>query len=448
MTHPAMVSDVRLAAYESRSVGSGRHQLRWEDARRILDQYVHALVHLVHPWSTGGRGFATLALARHSLRGEARRFVGELKENWMIALRTVFAALLASAALTACIGLDDDDEALSDTTSNLSSASWTGLGYVQNDLGAPPAMALLNGVEFYVYPWDDGSMVVPGVSHDLYWHRCDSTGACTTPHRIPDQESMDRVNLAAFNGYIYMVHQGDSDSTAVWFSRLDPSTGQWTPNVKLSFTTFGGSPALAAFNNKLYIVGSNRQQITMRGKHTYTTYPLWFASMGTDEQFSPTQWISSESASPPSLAVLGSKLYLAHRNGQTGEIVVHSMGTDGAWSAAQYIPAGPSNAYIQGDDVQLAAVNGYLHLVHHRFSGNETWWTYNRGCDAWAPEISVPSFSYSSRSSMATSIRGLAVNGLVDTGLWPYTHNNWYQTHFNAPPAPFSLPRCYVVFGG
>jgi hypothetical protein len=309
-------------------------------------------------------------------------------------------------------------------------------------------MTIVGGSELYVFPWDDGSMVLPGVSHDLYWQRCDSSRTCTSPKRVPGQLSMGRVNLATFNGYAYMVHQGDSDSTAVWFSRFDPNSNTWTTNVKLSFTTFGGAPALAAYNNRLYIAGSRKLQVQRNGT-TVDTYPLWYASMGTDEVFSWTAGIAGEeSASPPSLAVLDNVLYVAHRWGQTSQIVLQTMGTSGVWSAVRHIPAGPNNASIEGDDVQIAAVNGYLHLVHHRWSGSQTWWTYNRGCDAFAPEISVPSFNYGSSSSMQTGFRGLKLNGLVDMGLWPYTHNNWDQSYFVAPPAPLTRPNCGIIVIG
>ena len=356
----------------------------------------------------------------------------------MFTSRFVFAALLASASLTACVGLDDD-ESLGETTSDLSSSSWTSVADLGGGLSYPPAIAMLNGVEYHVFAYDDSPLPGP-LSHELYWDSCDAT-TCSGTHRIPGQLSMDRVSLAAFNGRIYMVHQGDTDSKQVWFTSLNPATGQWTTNVELPFTTLGGSPALAAFNNQLYIVGSHEVPI-FRGGKMIKTYPLWYATMAANEQWSAMRPIASESASPPSLAVLGNTLYLAHRNGATGDIAIQSLFVNGGWSAPARIPAGPSNSYIQGDDVQLAAVNGYLHLVHHRFSGNLTYWTYNRGCDAWAPEVSVDAFSSSSESTLATVQKGLVLTRLVHTGLWPYTINHEFRNLFIAPPAPLTLPNC------
>jgi hypothetical protein len=357
----------------------------------------------------------------------------------MIGSRSLFAILLASASLTAC-ALDDgtgDADSFGEADSNLSAASWNGVGaYGGDELGSPPAMALLNGVEYYVYSYDSGSPF-PGVSHDLYWESC-SAGTCSGLRRINGQESLDRASLAAFNGFIYMLHQGDSDSTAVYFSRLDPRTGVWTTNIKLPFTTYAGSPALAAFNNQLYMVGSRQA--------SSTSYPLWFATMGTNEQWSSIQSMVGEARTPPSLAVLGNVLYVAHRLGSDQYIAIQTLAAGSStWSGANLIPAGQNGAYIKGDDVQIAAVNGYLHLVHHRpGDGGETWWTYNRGCDAFAPEVTVPGFGYSSKSSMQTAVGGLALNGLVDEGLWPYTHNYWHQIRFHAPAGPIRVPSCSI----
>jgi len=352
----------------------------------------------------------------------------------MIASRYLFAALLASASLTACI--DTGDDTLGEADEDLSTSSWSfGPRFnIADDLGNVPASAMLNGVQYYVYPFDDGG-VLPGTSHDLYWNQCDAYG-CTSPRAISGQQSLGRVNLAAYNGYIYMVHQGDSDSTAVYFARLNPSTGQWTFNTKLSFKTVLGAPALAAFNGRLYMVGSNQQNVVRNGV-TVATYPLWYASMDTNEVWTGTSnlW-GEESASPPSLAVFNNQLYAAHRWGQTSQIVYQTMPTTGGWSAVQHLPLAANNASIEGNDVQIAAVNGYLHLIHHRWSGSETWWTYMNVCGTWASEVTVPYFNYGTRASMATSASGLEIYGLYDSGLWPYTHNNWEQSTFIAPPTP------------
>lgn len=356
----------------------------------------------------------------------------------MIGSRFVFATLLAASSVGACVDVDDGD--LGEGSEELSLASWTATTNTHVTLSYAPATALLDGVEYQVFA-DDSGNALPSLTHDLYWRQCDAT-TCTSTKRIPGQQSLGRVSLAAYNGYIYMIHVGDSDDTAVWFSRLDVTTGTWIPNSQLAFQSLGGAPALAVFNNRLYMVGSRAVDVVRRGV-TVTTYPLWYSSMGPDEMWAPMVNISAQSGSPPSLAVLGSTLYLAHRDGAAGEIVLQKLPLGGSWSAPAKIPAGPSGAYIQGDDVQLAAVNGYLHLVHHRWSGNYTYWTYNRGCDAFAPEVSLDGFN-SSANSLATGRNGtLVLNRMgMDSGVWPYTIYDWYVSRFIAPPTPVTVPQC------
>lgn len=362
----------------------------------------------------------------------------------MTSSRSIFAALLVGASLTACVGLDD--EFLGEATSQLSTTSWsTAIGGIFTDLGYPPASANLAGHDYYVFTWDDGTNPFPGISRNLYWMQCSAT-ACTDPHRIPGQQTSDRVNLAAFNGYIYMVHVGESDLSALWFSRLDPATGVWTTNSLLGNTTFDGAPALAAFNNQLYMVGTSEKTVIKRGVEV-ATYPMWYATMSTSETFSVQKPVGYESATRPSLAEFYGKLYLAHRNGATDLIAINTMLPGGsAWSPSAYVLAGPGGTRIQGGDVQIAESNGYLHLIHHRYTDNYTWWTYNDGC-TWAPELTFDTYTWSSPSSMATVNGGLLVSRLHDTGLWPYTHNKWEQTTFTAPPAPITVPLCLPTQG-
>ncbi|MEO7733931.1 MAG: hypothetical protein ABIY55_23410 [Kofleriaceae bacterium] len=358
--------------------------------------------------------------------------------------RSIFAALLAGASLTACVGLDE--ETFGEATSQLSTAGWsTSIGNSWTDIGYPPVSANLDGHDYYVFTWNEGGSPIPSTPHDLYWFQCSAT-ACTVPHRIPGQQTSDRVNLAAFNGYIYMVHVGESDSSALWFSRLDPATGQWTTNSLLSNTTFDGAPALAAFNNQLYMVGTSERTVFKHGIEV-STYPMWYATMDASETFSVQKPVGYESATRPSLAVFFGKLYLAHRNGATDLIAINTMAPGGsAWSPAAYVLAGPGGTRIQGDDVQIAETNGYLHLIHHRYTDNYTWWTYYDGC-TWAPELTFDSYTWSSRSSMSTVNGGLGVARLHDIALWPYTSNAWENTTFTAPPAPITVPLCLPTQG-
>jgi hypothetical protein len=358
----------------------------------------------------------------------------------MTASRLPFVALLASVTFAACLAPGAGDEVTSETTSHLSVTSWTPPSDTLDLVGHPPHMATLNGTTYYVFTGDTALPFT--VSDDLYWAK--RTGnTWSAPQRITGQQTPDRVSLAAFNGFIYMVHSGGG--TDLWFSRFDPATEQWSTNILLPYTTFGGPPALAAFNNQLYLVGTQEHVVTRHGV-AVTTYPMWYATMTTAEEFSAAQPIpGQESASRPSAAAFADLLFVAHRNGQTAEIVWSYLAPGTAWSAPKFISAGAGGAAIQGDDVQIAEANGWLHLVHRRFDSNRTYWTYFDTC-AWAPEAPIDAFSADYALSMNTSPEGLTLARVVNTGLWPYTVNHWFESRFLAPPPPSNPFRCIVVY--
>lgn len=357
-------------------------------------------------------------------------------------MRSLVPVLFSFTSLAACAGLDGEDDTLAESVSELSVTSWSSYDdHVSDDFGYPPASAMFQGKEYYVYTWGDSAF--PTTPHDLYWHRCDGT-SCTGRKRVSGQATSDRVNLAAFNGYLYMTHVGESDSSAIWFSRFDPATEQWSENVKLSQTTFDGPPAMAAFDNKLYLVGNSERTITRRGVEV-TTYPMWFVTMSPSEVFSPTMSVGKESVFRPSLTEFFGRLYLAHQDGRTAQLAVNTlMPGSTSWSANTTLKNG--TVPIQGENVQIAAVNGFLHLVYSRFSDDYTYWMYNDGCK-WSTDITIDSRSTSSRLSMSNGLTGLLLSRMYDTGLWPYTHLNWIMTRFNAPPAPITVPLCLPTQG-
>jgi hypothetical protein len=358
-------------------------------------------------------------------------------------VRPLLSILLSSMTLSACVD-EASDETLGEVTSDLSVTSWTTFDDgLSDDVGYPPTTAVLGGKDYFVYTYDQGSNPFPGVPHDLYWHRCDGT-SCTGMKRIPGQQTNASVSLAAFNGYLYMVHTGESDSSALWFSRFDPATEQWSTNVKLTQTTLDGAPALAAFNNQLYMVGTQELTVSRRGMEV-TTYPMWYVTMNTAEVFSATRSVGRESASRPSLASFFGKLYLAHQYGATGGIAINTLAPGStSWSQDQLIKSGTVPLY--GYDVQIAEANGFLHLVHSSFTNNYTYWMYFDGCN-WAPELTIDARQTTSRLTMSTSRVGLELARLHDYGLWPYTHNAWISSSFLAPPAPITVPLCLPTAG-
>ena len=232
--------------------------------------------------------------------------------------------------------------------------------------------------------------------------------------------SADKVSLAAFNGFLYMVHSGNATPSQVWISRFDPATEQWSANYQLPYTSLSGPPAIAAFNGKLYFVGT-----------TPGTFQMWMASMTTGETFSAmTPLTGHTSASRPYAAVYGGRLYFVHRNGQTGTLVLGT--TDGAsWIAPQTIPAAGGSA-ITGLEAALATDAGFLHLIHRRPGATDVWWTYFDGCN-WATEVTInalhssydPSLTQGGPGLIMTTAADSTWNGIIETrdvSLSKYTH--------------------------
>jgi hypothetical protein len=148
------------------------------------------------------------------------------------------------------------------------------------------------------------------------------------------------------------------------------------------------------------------------------------------------------SISRPSAAVLGSRLYVAHRAGSSTAIVYKSF--DGAsWSYDATIPAGPSGAAIEGTEPVIAAVDGYLHLIHRRPGSSYVWWTYTSNGASWPAEVTLGTLTSTYDPSLAAIPGGLVLvttaddtwNGVVETrDLFTSTFSSPYLPPIDPPP--------------
>ena len=151
-------------------------------------------------------------------------------------------------------------------------------------------IATLNGTTYMVRSGGFGS----SNSRDLYWSKLTSAG-WTPGVPIPNQRSAYKVSLAAFNGFLYMVHSGDSDVEAVWISKFDPDTETWSPNYMLSYRSYAGPPAIAAFDNRLHFIGTTRED----PDEIMPSYQMWTATMTADEEFTGAQPMGVAHAGQP-----------------------------------------------------------------------------------------------------------------------------------------------------
>lgn len=328
-------------------------------------------------------------------------------------------------------GNEPGSEALAEVTSDLRVSDWSNPVSVANAFyGA--AVATLNGTTFLVRS-GDGSCSLDDDT-DLFWQKLTPAG-WTAPTRIPGQGASRRVSLAAFNGFLYMVHNGSSDGSATWMSRFDPSTETWSTNFQIPYPSFAGPPAIIAFGRRLILIG------------TTSTFQMWVASMNTGEVFTTAVAMTGHlSASRPSAEVYSGKLYVAHRLGQTGDIG-YTVFDGTTWTADQRIPAGPLGATIRGVEPSIAAVNGFLHLVHLRPSDASIWWTYFDTC-TWAAEVSIGTQVSSLGPALAQGGPGLVLTATHDLTCAGNDGRNVLVSQFTAPPPPITPPSGCQVIGG
>lgn len=167
---------------------------------------------------------------------------------------------------------------------------------------------------------------------------------------------------------------------------------------------------------------------------------MWVATMTTGEVFSTSTLIPGhDAASRPAATVYDGRLYIAHRHGQTGEMVLGSF--DGAsWSSPRYINAGPGGAAIRALEPVLAVRGNYLHVIHQTPESNSVWWTYYDGC-AWAAEITINTLQTTYGPSLITGGPGLImVTTADDTWSGIIETRNVNVSTFTQPLPRFPIP--------
>ncbi|MEZ4372264.1 MAG: hypothetical protein R3B07_15670 [Polyangiaceae bacterium] len=320
----------------------------------------------------------------------------------------VLAMSVAASSLGGCAyGAPEefDDEPVAETQSEeLSVWDWTPLRDVGDHqhswLGGD--LATVNGTTYMVH---SGGCYY---CRELWWTKRRANGTWDNDIEIPNQLSGKKVSLAAFNGYIYMVHSGEYfGSQDLWFSRFTPATGQWTPNYKLPYTSFE-TPALQAFNNRLYLIGS-------RGSDKQ----IWTVSMDTSESFGSQQFLQGQfTEGRISATVFQGRLYRAHRDGSTTYTVLSSFNGN-SWSSKQYIYDG-AGLYVVNDPA-IAGTSGYLHMLYTAKTGQTVNWIYYDG-SSWSTAVSLgPEKTYAVPSLVAGG-PGLVRSTVQQTGSWSYTH--------------------------
>jgi hypothetical protein len=317
-------------------------------------------------------------------------------------------ALLVAATAAGCADLEPEVE-LGETASDLSWTSWS----PRVNLGAASGFGSTPGTV-------DGTTII--VRANLAWAKRVPDG-WSSWHSVGTSSSL-RPSLAGFNHFIYALTMGSHHD--VYMLRFDPSTDTWSQRTLLPFQS-DAMPAIVAFQNQLWILGN-----------TPDTYQMWSATMTADEVFSQSQLIDGKfTIGRPSAAVYANRLYVAHQQASSDHVIYARF--DGTtWTDNQFIFAGPNGAAISGFDPQIAAVNGFLHIVYQDQSVIPTKWSYFDTC-TWAPEVSIGTLTTSEGYGLAQGGPGL----VLTTRTTP--SNTVWVSEFTAPPAPLRPPNCGVI---
>jgi hypothetical protein len=329
--------------------------------------------------------------------------------------------LALGLALAACVApLDDEpvDEPTSQTEQSLLASNWSAPAQVSANTVWFAQVATLGGKTY---------MVHEGPGYVMSWRQLVGN-VWTEPTLIPGQTTGQRVSLAPFNGFLYMVRTDLNQATKLWVSRFTPATGQWSTSFQIPHTSFQ-PPALAAFGTRLYLIGVDP-----------STKMLWSATMTADEAFTVASPMYGQySAARVSAAVFKCKLYIAHRAGNTLAIVYNSF-SGATWGTDQTIPAGAGGAAIQGGEPVIAERAGYLHLLHRDTVNNTiapVWWTYFNGT-SWPSEIALGSVTTYYHPSLTAGGAGLVA---INTTYYNSIASSMQFTQ----PLPFTPPTCGVA---
>jgi hypothetical protein len=355
-----------------------------------------------------------------------RRFV----QAWMIGSCLALAAGCAEDAAPGAAPDEATGDATGDAASALSVSSWSApVNRVLAEFSGQ--LATLDGTTYLVTSGCGTACLEDEVL--LFWQKLTPAG-WSARQQISSQTSSRKVSLAAFNGFLYMVHIGESDgSHTLWMSRFDPATETWTTNFQLPYLGFAGPPAIVAFNHRLQFVGTQANGFAM-----------WTATMTTDEVFSTATPIPNHfSASRPAATVHGSLLVVAHREGATGTLVVSTF--DGrTWTPDVHVPSRAFGEPARAVEPVVASVNGFLHLVHVTPEADNVLWTYHDGCQ-WSAEVSIGRLTSSLGPSLTQGGPGLVLATTLDADFNGKPFHQVQISTFTAPPPPITAPPCGVI---
>ncbi len=194
--------------------------------------------------------------------------------------------------------------------------------------------------------------------------------------------------LAAFDGKLYVAWKGkDTDQRLFVSSSADGVN--WSAQVQAPSGSTSTSPALAAFDGKLYVA--------WKGKDT--DQRLFVSSSADGVNWSAqVQAPSGSTSTSPALAAFDGKLYVAWKGKDTDQRLFVSSSADGVnWSAQVQAPSGSTST-----SPALAAFNGKLYAAWKGANTDQSLYL-SASADGvnWSAQVQAPSGSTSTSPALA-----------------------------------------------
>lgn len=325
--------------------------------------------------------------------------------SWSVASSCVLA--LAASACSVPVEDAGAEESVAKTDDALSPYDWSQDAMIPNEKSQMASSLYAYGFSFFLV--HGGGC---GGCSDL-WFTIGGTGGFPKGDKFTGMYSWYPASMGGFMDWDasqYLSHVGGAvGDTQVYLSRYSWQKQNFEPDFQLPFKS-NGSPALIAWNHTLYMIGV-----------TPGTLQLWWATMNQyTEQWTQSQLIPGMySSEPPALAIFQNRIYMVHHDG-TGHDMVWNYFDGNSWTYDRPVPG-----QLSIMPPAIAEYNGKLHLVHDGGAGDGTiWWSYldNNG---WSTEVSLPNkYTQNYPYKMPMGLASQDSNGLVLVHRSPYLNPN------------------------
>ena len=351
-----------------------------------------------------------------------------MKSN-MRAVGTILVAAMSVLGCSVSTSTDAPPENVGQTSADLSIYQWSAdyaAGDSHSDDNASIATFNANGLEltFMVHTGADSGK-------NMYFAYSKDGATWGSDQQIPNMYTSSTPHMAAFNGYLYMIHQGADDPGSVWMSRFNTSTWSWGQDYQLPYRSWG-TPSLASYNGALYIVGN-----------TASSGQVWQATMSATEVYSPASNIPGVTSltDAPSLAVhcpggfcYPATLYMAYRTtsfevGMSGlQVPLGRRGTPTTptWWTPWVVVNTDGTHKQTGATPALASYGGNLHLIDTPLVGDYIEWSYYDG-SSWSLDVNIRSQRMWGSASLAPRSNRLSM--VHSSSRADHSYNGNYQIY-------------------